>query len=104
MPKLRGQAVRWLGWEPQPGMVEVTMTDAGGCQWSFIDKCSIFSADNLSGESPYPVDVVIGCEILGDQQDDARDDLVCVTTDRPWAIEATNGQTEFVVARDQLVE
>jgi hypothetical protein len=50
------------------------------------------------------VDVVIGCEILSDHQDGARDNLLCITTDKPWAIEATNGQTEFVVTRDQLVE
>jgi hypothetical protein len=79
------------------------MTDASGCQWTFVDKAPIFSAEELSDETPYPIPVVIDCEIIGPNVDDDQN-LVRISTAQPWGIEATGGQTEFVVRRDQLVD
>jgi hypothetical protein len=102
MMYLRGQAIRWVSDEPFPGLVEVSMTDARGHRWTFVDKSAVFSA-LLSAETSYRVPVEIGCELVGSEVGADGREIVVVSTDRPWGIESTDGQTRFAVTRAQLV-
>jgi hypothetical protein len=96
---LKAQAVRWLCDEPIPGLVEVAFVDADGVRHVLVDKSSIFGSALTPG-TPYPVDVLVGCEVLDPPGDDGR---VLITTERPWGIETAGERSEFVVAVGQLV-
>ena len=99
------EIVRWVSDEPQPGIVEVQLTDAYGRCWSFLDKVAIFDADGSAGaDSVYPVASVIACEVLGTSVADDGREIVSITTLRSWGVESTDGQSEFHVAADQLIE
>ncbi|MEH0473468.1 hypothetical protein ACN6K4_006524 [Streptomyces hayashii] len=95
---LRCEAVRWVDDEPQPGLVEVRFTDAHHQQRAFIDKWPVFSGDDLTPDSRYPVEVGVLCDILttGSTSDTVR---ISVT---PWGLESLEGETEFEVRADQL--
>jgi hypothetical protein len=58
--------VRWLSDEPIPGVVEVEFVDADGMRHILVDKAPIFGAD-LKPDTPYPVDVLVACEIFDPQ-------------------------------------
>ncbi|WP_433658962.1 hypothetical protein ACQPW1_42510 [Nocardia sp. CA-128927] len=97
------QALRWVDDDPQPGLVEVKMTDMHGGEHLFIDKEPIFTPDSSLGpETAYPVRVLLACEILSTRVlPDGRTALT-ITTERPWDLESETGQTEFEVTLDQL--
>ncbi|GLV88532.1 hypothetical protein Slala03_82210 [Streptomyces lavendulae subsp. lavendulae] len=99
---LRCEAVRWVGDEPQPGLVEVRFTDAHQQQWAFIDKWPIFTAgDDLAPGSHYPVEVGILCDVLntGNTADTSGTFRISVA---PWGLESPEGRIEFDVRADQL--
>jgi hypothetical protein len=100
---VKGRVEGWRGNEPQPGLVEVSLTDARGKQWRFIDKAPIFSCDVFSAETAYPIDILIGCEELLRHVSPDGHDIVTVSTARPWGLETDDGVSEFEVSRDQLV-
>ncbi|MFE7413067.1 hypothetical protein [Streptomyces laurentii] len=101
MVLLRCEAVRWVDDEPQPGLVEVRFTDAHQRQRAFIDKWPVFTGDDLTPDSRYPVEVGILCDIL--TADGTTDPLDTVTVSvAPWGIESLEGLVEFEVRADQL--
>jgi hypothetical protein len=51
---IRKTIVRYIGDEPQPGIVECTLEDAHGRQWSFVEKTAIVSAEPLDASTSYP--------------------------------------------------
>jgi len=55
---------RWVGDDPQPGIVEARARDADGREWVFVDKSAIFSAEPLTSATEYPVGGIIGCEVI----------------------------------------
>ena len=60
---------------------------------------------NWSGReeaSTYPQPGVIGCEVLAQWRDSSGTELVRVTTERPDAIESTEGLSEFIVSSGQV--
>jgi hypothetical protein len=50
--EVRWHTIRWVSEEPQPGWVEVRMTDAFGREWIFLDKPAIFGGDAEPFRSP----------------------------------------------------
>lgn len=88
----------------QPGWVDCRLTDAGGREWSFIEKVPVVSAEALDASSQYPRSGVIGCRVLERRSEAGGDALVVVDTAWPWDIQATSGETRFEVAPEQLVE
>jgi hypothetical protein len=60
----RCEITRWMADEPFPGIVEARARDTNGQDWVFIDKSAIFSAEALTGATKYPVDGVIGCNVV----------------------------------------
>ena len=104
MLEMRVSIVRYIGDEPQPGIVESQLEDAHGRCWSFVDKTAIFSAEILDDQSKYPQPGVIACELVGRRSDPAGREVVRVSTERPWSIESVDGATQFDVLPEQLVE
>ncbi|MGW7139977.1 hypothetical protein ACWGVR_20495 [Streptomyces xanthophaeus] len=98
MAFLRCEAVRWVDDEPQPGLVEVRFTDAHQRQWAFIDKWPVFTGDDLTPNSLYPVVVGVLCDVL------TADDTASTVTISvaPWGLESLEGDIEFEVRADQL--
>jgi hypothetical protein len=94
---LRCLAIRWVSDEPQPGWVEVLMTDADGRTWRFLDKPPIFDAgDHLRSCSDYPVPVVVRVRVL------QEGDTLTVSTD-PHGVESEEGETIFRVNSSEVV-
>jgi hypothetical protein len=85
--------------EPQPGLVEAHFTDALGRQWRLIDKAPIFSADNLTRDSAYPVAGVIRCEIISERDDGEGGKLVTIQANES---ESVDGEDRFEVLRNSL--
>ena len=94
---LRCLAIRWVSDEPQPGWVEVLMTDAYGRTWRFFDKPPIFDAgDPLRNDSEYPVPVVVRVRVLD------QGEPLTVSTD-PDGVESEEGETIFRVDSSEVV-
>lgn len=96
------QIARFVGDEPQPGLVECVLVDADGTLHRFVDKTVIFSAEHLSAASRYPRAGTIACELEAEWRDESGRDLARVDTTRPWNVEASDGTTRFVVPSSQL--
>jgi hypothetical protein len=88
----------------QPGWVTCTLLDAHAREWSFIEKVPVVTLEDLDAHSQYPRPGVIRCWIVECTMDADGRELVLVDTDSPWRVEATSGETRFVVRSDQLTE
>jgi hypothetical protein len=94
---VRCEATRWVSDEPQPGWIEVQLTDADGRTWRFLDKPRVFAGGaNISNTTEFPVAVAIPARII------AENDLITVSTD-PHGIQAKEGTSTFRVLPSQLV-
>lgn len=103
MAFVTGRAVRWVSDEPFPGWVEVLLTDAHGAEWSLFDKPTAFDDEGrLRGNTAYPVDVDVACEVVGRGQLADGTEVLTVSTRLPFGIEAADGRTEFLVDVDQV--
>ena len=103
MLHVRAKAIRWVSDLPQPGLVEVSLTDAHGIERRFVDKWPIFTADNLTSNTSYPVDVSIDCDAVARTTDSSGHEIVVVSTAMPWGVVTVDGVDQFEVAADQLV-
>lgn len=96
--------LRYISDEPQPGIVEFQLDDANGHGWLFVDKTAIVKAGRLDADASYPQPGIIACEIVSRSRDTARREVVRISTERPWFVEAVDGSTEFDVLPNTLVE
>jgi len=95
---IKGRATRWLGDEPNPGIVEVEIVDAFGRVWTFVDKAPIFDEDaHLTRMASYPIPILLECLIV-----DSSDGLLTVSTVEPHGLETVDGVSQFVVSNDQV--
>ena len=97
MPSLRVQIVRFVD-EHQPEFVECQFRDADGQMHSIIDKLPCFTSAELRSDSKYPQPGEVECRVLGLPVDG----VVTITLAEPYAVEATDGKSEFVVAEGDL--
>jgi hypothetical protein len=96
--ELRCVAVRWVSDEPQPGWVEVLLTDTDGRTWQFFDKPPIFDATGrLTSSSTFPAPVVMRVRVI------EEGDPMTVSTHEPDGIASEEGQTVFRVAPSEVV-
>ena len=102
MTQVRCQAVRWVSDDPQPGVVEVQLTDADGAVWSFVEKFYVFNADDdVWLGAVYPFEVQVDCEIVSRHADAGGRDLVTIST-APAYVETEAGRDQFTVTPGQL--
>jgi hypothetical protein len=102
MPALTVEIVRFVD-EHQPGFVECVLRDAANIEHVFVEKVPVVSTDNLWSTSDYPRVGAIGCVVQERWQDTDGRSLVRATTEQPWGIESTRGETSFVVHASQVV-
>jgi len=91
------QTVRFVD-ECQAGVVACEFVDAHGHRHTLIDKVPIFSLDSLDADSQYPQPGYAECTVLRTWRDANGRALVAVGT-----VESTDGLTEFVVLRTQVM-
>ena len=104
MTSVRVEITRWVD-DYQPGIVECKLIDAGGREWLFIEKLPLVTTDDsLSASSLYPVKGLIACKVLAYIEDLSRQRTVRISTEDPWNITATDGQTTFDVRPEQIVK
>ena len=86
----------------QPGWVECVLRDASGHEWLLADKVPIFTGAPLDAASSYPQPGVVACEIVREWTDGRGRRRSIISTERPWGVEATSGETQFEVFSDQI--
>src|SRR5262245_26060575 len=87
-----------------PGWVECTLVDAAGREVRFVEKVPVVTEADLAPHSAYPQTGVIACEVLRTRQDAEGRELATISTVKPWGVESAEGQTEFEVSCEQLLE
>ncbi|MEY4531004.1 MAG: hypothetical protein RLZZ156_1725 [Deinococcota bacterium] len=93
-------ATRKVDSQPQPGIVEVTVFDAYGTQWQFIDKYPIFGLCYEIDTLLFPRAALLPCQVL---EVKPEQNLVLVGTANPYQIYSTNDEPAvFWVYEDQL--
>jgi len=98
---VRAEIVRWVS-DDFPGFVECRLTDASERAWSIVEKVPVVTTEHLQPDSEFPQPVLIACEIVSRDRDDAGRETSRITTSTPWGIEATDGTTSFQVFATQL--
>ena len=94
---------RFLGYDPQPGVVECTLIDAHGVSHVFVEKVAVVvGTDNLGSDSIYPQPGEIACKVEASWKDDDGRSLVRVNTEYPWHVESTQGTTCFDVLSSRI--
>jgi hypothetical protein len=101
MPSLLVQIERFVD-EHQPGFVECSLIDATGKKHSFVEKIPVVTTENLWSNSPYPRPGLRACQIEQEVQITNGEAIVQVSTELPWHIESTTGETKFVVHPYQI--
>jgi hypothetical protein len=100
MPVLAVEIIRFVD-ESFPGFVECKLLDVNHEAHFFVEKAPVVSAENLSSASSYPRQGSLQCELLASWQEGSTS-MVKVSTERPWGIASTMGETEFSVLASQL--
>jgi hypothetical protein len=88
--------------DAQPGFVECCLVDASGREWLFIEKVPVVTESNLDGDSAYPQPGCIACVVVARRRDETGREIASVSTETPWDVAATTGETSFEVLADQL--
>jgi hypothetical protein len=75
----------------------------GGYRWpsphlKLKDKVPIFTVEDLDPNSKYPAQGFVACEIVQRYQNEKGQELVRVSTVKPYDIESTEGLSEFTVS------
>ena len=102
MPTLSVQISRFVS-EDFPGFVECVLIDVSGQSHLFVEKAPVVSNENLWSTSTYPCRGEIGCEVEAEWIDGSGREISRVTTERPWDVQSTSGESQFVVLRTQVV-
>lgn len=102
MPALTVEIVRFVD-EYQPGFVECVFQDAANIEHVFVEKVPIVTTESLWSTSSYPQPGVIACVVQEEWEEKNGRLVVRVTTEQPWGVESTRGETSFVVLASQLV-
>jgi hypothetical protein len=101
MPTLAVEITRFV--DPyQPGFVECMFLDAQGCRHLFMEKLPIVTRADLWSSSAYPQPGAIPCEVEAEWLGEQGRAVVRVTTERPFHVESTSGQSSFVVLSVQV--
>jgi hypothetical protein len=101
---IRVSISRYVSDEPQPGIVECQFSDAHGRKWHFVDKTAVVSEDLLDSKTSYPQPGIIACEVIDSIKDAKGREIMVISTERPWCVEAVDGSMQFEVLRSSLVE
>jgi hypothetical protein len=104
MKGIKAIITKYISDEPQPGIVECKFNDAWNNDYYVHEKTAVVTADYLDWDSTYPAGGFIACEIISEWTDAQDRSILSITTNKPWYIETIEGQTEFEILKEQLVE
>ena len=96
--ELSVRITKYLGDDPQPGIVECEFGDADNRTHVIVDKVLIFVDRLLSEQDSYPIPATVCCRVLDAWTDATGKEVVRIKT-----LESTEGITEFVVLKKQLL-
>ncbi len=88
--------------DSQPGWVRCTFEDAYEIEWSIIDKVPIVTDEYLDEKCNYPRNGIISCVII--EENSTSNDVIKIDTSEPIFIQAANGEHEFFVFKNQLID
>lgn len=88
----------------QPGFVECQFTDAWNKHYTIVEKIPVLTVEDLDGNSNYPLDGIVACNITGELEDTDGRKLVSIDTKMPWAIETIQGLTKFDILAEDVIE
>jgi hypothetical protein len=88
--------------EHQPGWVECLLVDVHGRTWKIHEKIPVVSSEDLTADSKYPKQGIVGCTVLARTANATGREVVTIGTERPWGIESIEGNTVFEVFAEQL--
>jgi hypothetical protein len=98
---LQGIVTRWVADDPQPGLVQIEITDADGRVHRLEEKPAVVDADGrLQARSRYPVEVEIACQPRHQQYRPREERIVNVVDLSPWGVD--DETVLYPVARSQL--
>lgn len=89
--------------ESYSSIVQCEFFDAKNERQIFHDKDATYTTENLDRDSKYPLDGIIGCEII-EEKNLAGREIVKIFTGLPWHIESVKGETVFEVLKEQIIE
>jgi hypothetical protein len=78
--------------------VECELVDASGRCHALRDKVPLFTAEDLDADSKYPTPGLVACEVVERYQNEKGQELVRVSTVKPYDIGSTEGMSEFTVS------
>jgi hypothetical protein len=87
-----------------PGWVSCALRDAHGRTWEFVEKAPVVSLAHLTPESVYPQVGRIACQVISRSGDTQGRPVALVDTSTPWSVESTEGNSQFEVFAEHLVE
>jgi hypothetical protein len=64
MENIKVEIIEYINKEPFPCIVKCKFKDVYGKEWGFIDRCSIFSTENITSETELPINGFICGKIL----------------------------------------
>ena len=102
MPWIETSIVRFVE-EHQPGIVECEFKDADGQVHRIVGKCWMFTEQTLWSDSVYPVPGSVHCRVVEVRQGEPDRSLALISIAEPDCMEATEGQTEFLVLESQVL-
>jgi len=103
MPTLSVEISRFVD-EHQPGFVECTFIDVASIRHTILEKVPVVTNESLWSTSVYPKPGKVPCQVLAEWKDKNGQSVVRVSTEEPFHIESTSGQTEFVVLASQVLQ
>ncbi|MFD7678555.1 hypothetical protein [Streptomyces sp. NPDC060187] len=101
MSELRCEAVRRVGDDPFPSIIEVQFVDASGHRWCVIDKPAVFTRAALTSGSVYLVEVTVAGAVLG-KAGQPTDGIVAVSL-APDGVTESDGRDTFTMGSSQVI-
>ena len=86
-----------------PGWVECELVDAAGRRHLLKGKVPIFTVEDLHADTKYPTPGFVACEVVERYQNEKRQEVVRISTAKPYDIESTEGLSEFTVCANVVI-
>lgn len=86
---------RYIGDDPQPGIVECKFKDAWDNEFILVEKVPIVTTESLDNDSKYPREGFVACEVVEKWTDKGGRNLLKIDLDKPWGVETVDGLTKF---------
>ena len=96
--ELSVRITKYLGDDPQPGIVECEFVDVNNQTHVIVDKVYVFVDRLLSEQDSYPMPATVPCQVVSTWTDPTGKELVRIKT-----LESAEGLTEFIVLKKQLL-